>query len=230
MTNKVFVSKSGMFTFGDCPRHYKYAHLLHFKSDNPNDTMSVALSEGIRYHELFSKAFDFTDPPDSDKLFEQMFPGQDRDDNILQTFVAREKDRLETAKFWRPVATEMWIEDKTTRIRGAIDRVDQTNNGEYIVLDYKPKSYESRIEIAVYAKLLMTQGIIPKYGAIYGYRTSKMACWKILDKDYEDMQFMVDKVFEAIKNNDFPKNERNCFWCDYKLRCLEEDLSEEVVL
>lgn len=224
MNNIVFVSKSGMFTFDNCPRQYKYGNLLHLEPDEPNAPMSAALSDGIRYHELFATAFNFEEEPEPDRLFDQMFPGQNESDTILQMFVAREKERLKVAKFWRPVGTEIWIEDKSTMIRGAVDRVDMLNNSEYVVIDYKPKSYESRVEIAVYATILKSLGIDASYGAIRGYRTNKLTLWKIMDKDYKDMQIMMNNVFEAIEHGEFPKNDHNCMWCSYKRRCLEDDL------
>ena len=117
------------------------------------------------------------------------------------------------------------IEDIT--INGAIDRIDQDENGVHIV-DYKtsktPSPAKSNLQLAVYSMFLEQSdseqfGGLPASATLYFLREEEKPV-KTHSFTTEELQTTTDnihKVASGIRRNEFePNTGKHCDWCDYK--------------
>jgi len=112
-------------------------------------------------------------------------------------------------------------------IRGAIDRIDQTEDGTVIV-DYKTSktgsSAKSNLQLAIYSMYLAQLdddiiGGLPKESSLHFLRDEEKPIWShsfTIDQIGKTKEKIIE-VAAGIRNRDFDaKTGFHCEWCDYK--------------
>jgi hypothetical protein len=238
--DQYLVSKSALFTFETCPRRFKYGNLLKLDFDADPNTQNSKLSDGLKYHDLFAKAFMHVKQPEAGTLLQQMFPVEMQNDAICKSFADSEEKRLAILgpEKWRPAFTELYVENLNERMKGFIDRVDWISRDSpqfelagcegYMITDYKPTGTELREEMAFYhIPALATLKAPIVLHACYGYRDGNWRTWLPQNSIIEQIKQRKNAVLSAIKVDNLKRCETYyCKWCPYPLRCLSEDTSE----
>jgi len=213
------LSKSKIGTWKRCPFLFKlqYVDKLQIKAQNE------AMSRGIEIHTLLEEFY----KPNSRELKVlieeiQKHPLFPKHSEAIANFINFNK-RI-TSPF--PILTEKMLKDDDKQIRGIIDRVDEDDKGNLILIDYKSGRINPiskyRFELALYAYLYEIN------------HDRKITHWGIYFVDYDvfnveraernDIQDALKKVEttrceieDAHMGNNFPKSPgSHCNWCEAK--------------
>ena len=140
-------------------------------------------------------------------------------------------------------------------LKGYIDRIDKSDDGEYIVIDYKSSSMSNitsvknlkDVQLPMYAYMLSPQKTMG--GMYYSIENGKVLIPFIsknlinnkklvgpMEKDeilklYQDLEELIIKIDNDIKTGNFlvkPLSRDSCTYCNYRNGCRVEEYSDEI--
>ena len=178
----VFLSKSSLSCFLQCPQKYKLLYV-----DNLQDVIprSPQAQRGLNVHEFCFQSYDHLKIVsgslvyDVDWVDEKLSLANGEESHFLRNFLQMEEERWEICKemapknpeeYFIPFMREKRLENKGLEIVGIVDRVDKKFNGNFCVVDiktekpdYRPwRLTELRREMAFYKILVECSGELPE--------------------------------------------------------------------
>jgi len=237
------LSPSLILTYEQCPRRIK------FQLDKVEGEEQEQLVLGTKFHEDVSLFFDNIDISKLIKLneneeaitayFRGILPKNTQYDKLLDSFANVEAKRwclLKNKLFYFPVLKEEKIYNKQLNLSGIVDRVDQLENGEYVVVDYKTGKFRKfnvpklRFQLSFYATLIDKSDILEKkIKYICGYFPKEAPPDNIFfeelkPKTVKAMWARIDKTKKKMLSNKFKKNIGFlCDYCPYCKICLGDE-------
>jgi len=159
----------------------------------------------------------------------------------LQFEIQRFKKYKEQNKLDRfcPVATEEDITDYQNKLRAIIDKRSLGMTGTMYALDYKTdknlpalRNFKGnlreiddkyKIQSALNAMVLKSQGIkLDNFYFQFIRYPDKLLSVPLTSELFNEIEELIKKIREA---EEYPKNDKSCFYCDMKLHCKTESSS-----
>lgn len=233
-------SASAIRMYEDCPLKFKYAYVLRIPT--PQKTFFQIGTDVHSVFEQMSRMKMQGQVADISKAKELLDARWDPLGFSSQTLERQEYDRMQRMlDFW--MGFEQSNLNETVEIEegfelnldgakfgGFIDRLDKTNDGNYIVIDYKTNKtpytknqLKEDVQIALYC-----MAVKEKYGKLpvqagHMYVNPDVAELRLVDVSEEDVAVVAGRVREMVRRitgEDFEvKGEPNCRFCDYKRIC-----------
>jgi len=239
----LMLSPSLVLTYGQCPRRAK------FQLDGVEGEEQEQLVLGTKFHEDVNLFFDKIDVEKLVKLneneeaitayFRGILPKNTQYDKLLDSFANIEAKRwclLKNKSFYFPVLKEEKIYNKQLNLSGIVDRVDQLENEEYVVIDYKTGSFRKsnvsklRFQLSFYATLIDKSNILDKeIKYICGYFPKEtppnhIFFEELKPKTVKAMWKRIENTKKKILSGKFKKNiSFLCDYCPYCKICLESE-------
>jgi DNA helicase II / ATP-dependent DNA helicase PcrA len=240
------ISPSTIETYEDCPLKFKFKYVLKIptpsktffslgtavhavaenltkmEKDNIKPTEKLAL-------EILGKQWDSSSYR-SQKTKEKQDKVTSKD--MIKTYLAWEKNNENT-----PVDVEPYfrIPFNGVTISGKIDRVEQTPDGEYEVIDFKTggvyktkNTIKDSVQMNVYAMgVEKLYGKLPKKASLFYIKHDKIVTHFIEEEALEEFKKTLGITVEAIFDEKFPANPDTwkCSRCDYAGICDEKDIA-----
>jgi DNA helicase-2/ATP-dependent DNA helicase PcrA len=234
-----YLSVSQIETFKDCPLHYKLKYIYKLPT-----TPSASISFGVSIHNTLKEFVDTTigtTKKDILSLFKKNWTEEGylnkkhkqefykEGENYLLEFLKKGYD-----KKTKTLATEQKFViplDKTLKIGGTIDRVDDLGGGGFEVIDYKTganvptqKEVDKDLQLSFYA--LATSNLFKVKPediklSLYYFKTQTKITTKRTEKDLEKVKEEILKIRDEIEKSDFKcKNSYFCQnKCEYSMFC-----------
>ena len=227
-----YLSVSQIETFKDCPLHYKLQYIYKLPK-----TSSASISFGISIHNTLKEFIDTTagitkkdilnlykknwiEKGYINKKHKQEFYKEGED--YLLEFLKKGYD-----KKIKTLATEQKFIiplDKTLKIGGTIDRVDDLGGGRFEVIDYKTgakvpsqKEVDKDLQLSFYAlAALNLYNVKPEdiKLSLYYFKEQKKITTQRTEKDLEKVKEEILKIRDEIEKSDFKCN--NSYFCQNK--------------
>jgi len=241
------LSPSTIETYEDCPLKFKFQYVL--KIPTPSKTF---LSLGTAVHavaeNLTKMQKDNVKP--TEKLALEIL-GKHWNSSTYRSQKTKEKQDKVTSKEmiktyleWeknnknKPIDVEPYfrIPFNGVTISGKIDRVEQTPEGEYEVIDFKTgAAYKTKntikdsVQMNVYAMgVEKLYGKLPKKASLFYIKHDKIVPHIIEEEALEEFKKTLAKTVDAIFDEKFPANPDGwkCSRCDYAAICDEKDITK----
>ena len=231
-----YLSVSQIETFKDCPLHYKLKYIYKLPT-----TPSASISFGVSIHDTLKEFIDTTaslTKKDILSLFKKNWIEEGylnkkhkqefykEGENYLLEFLKKGYD-----KKIKTLATEQKFIvplDKTLKIGGTIDRVDDLGGGRFEVIDYKTganvpsqKDVDKDLQLSFYA--LATSNLYKVKPeniklSLYYFKEQKKITTQRTEKDLEKVKEEILKIRDEIEKSDFKCN--NSYFCQNKCEYL----------
>ena len=240
------LSKTKLETYENCPLQFKFRHILKVP------TPSVAVADiGTAVHSVLEKvskyemdgkkltekeAFKILEKKWDSKAFETETSANQAKKNaqeMIRTFLTWNKNNPN-----KPIAVEKKFELVLggVKFNGKIDRVDQTKEDEFEVLDYKTGSeritrntIKDDIQMNLYALAVQQlYGKLPTNASLFYVKTDKMVTNEIDSKKVNEVKDSIENDVKLILNEEFSATPsyKACKFCDYWDICDEKETEE----
>ena len=246
MINNLSPSRASQFK--TCPKQFEYANVLKIK-----EPTNAVQAKGTTIHTALEKIYD-KDPHERtlenlQNIFRAEWNKVRDDDEHLNLFKNREEERawgldalqllsnyfkLENPTVIRPFERERWVrgEIEDLNLRGILDRMDQDDDGNLVILDYKSgkapaiKYKEPRFfALKLYALLIQKElGKMPTELKLIYLKNSTIhtleVTEEILIEARRELLSIWEKIKTSFKDDEFPATKNTlCDWCYYKPIC-----------
>lgn len=232
-----FVSYSQIDNYRICPLRYKYSYVLKVPVA-PNHSLSF----GNTIHDTL-KEFHTQKMFEKDMSLDQLLKVYEKNWNPLGYLDDKHrKMRFESGK---KLLEEYYEKNKGLGVKhlgieksfnilvdgiklyGKIDRIDEHQNGDIEIIDYKTGNPKEQIEADKDAQMTIyamgakeALNLNPKNMTFYYVETGEKVSTTRTDKQIQTEKEKVKEVVKGIKKGDFePTPGRHCTWCDYKNIC-----------
>ena len=240
------LSKSKIDTYETCPLQFKFQHVLRIPTppSSAADTGSAvhAVIEKVTKYQIEGKTlpedeiFDLLEKNWDSKAFENETASNQKKEEaktLLQTFLAWNESNPNT-----PIAVEKEfnLELGGVKFKGFIDRVEQTPNGKYVVIDYKTGSdritkntIKDDVQMNLYA--LATKklyGQLPEKTILYYLAKDKLVENEILSAKVAEVKELIENTVGLILDEQFPAKPeyKSCRFCNFWDICDEKETNE----
>ena len=224
MSEPFLVHKTHVQAFVECPRRLK------FLLENVPTEVTVCMQIGDLFHRFARYFFEVADPKMKDlkSLVPQTYPPIVQE--LCLRFVEWETQRLArmrkegTSHLWKPIAMEVYLENREEGIAGTIDRIDELPSGNVAIVEYKtgrPVVSAVRRELGLYA--LLAKPYYPvELVAMFNPNKQYAYVQKVDDRLLRKARLLVLAVRRAIESGNFPRNEDHwCITCPYLSVCFD---------
>ena len=232
-----------------CPKMFWYQYVLNIL---PENQVSPTLYKGGFFHDLVDLSAKRKMKGEPDKL-EQLL------DEVKSTWNTRkyigisrhreEEDKKTVAQIveeyhkWDAqnpntiVGAEIEFNIQIGRytVNGKIDRVEQTPDGDYVIIDYKTggknkeiKNLNESLQLNIYAMALEVKEKFGKLPKLVSYfypekEGQKIFSYEVNQTDIDNTKQKLEKYLDLIDNGEFGADPDmiKCGWCDYKDLCDE---------
>lgn len=222
------IHKHHVQAFVECP--WKFWQIVSGKTFEQNVSMQI----GDLFHRFAKEFFEFAEAEAVDPerqflaLIPQEYPPVVR--RLCETFVRWEAQRLlrmrreGTAKFWKPVAREIYLENTAEGIAGTIDRVDELPDGSVIIIEYKtgsPRIATVRRELGFYALLAQPYFPVSMVG-MFNPDKPLVFTQRVDNSMLQRTRRYVLQIRQAIELRNFPRHSGDwCTFCPFLSDCVE---------
>ena len=222
----VWLSKSSIGTYKQCPLRYKYA-----KVDKLPEPKNKYLERGINIHLQIEEFYANIKYENGQYTFPDVPPE-------LEALKWREETRAkncEDKKYFFPVFQELTITNSELKLKGIIDVVFYNKDGTYTLLDWKSGKIKDktsmRKELWIYKMLLEQSGKIDGKVSKFGmYFTDQDELFMEVPKEqtWNCVLEEINKVRKGIEEKKFDANPGIlCRWCGYFKTCEFGDKKDE---
>jgi DNA helicase-2/ATP-dependent DNA helicase PcrA len=241
-------SASALQTYDNCPMQYKFSYVLHVPT-----APKTYFNLGLVVHEIIEHL--------TKQELEGIPPTKEQAAAILEQFwssaayVTRQKERedkeraaqmVETYLTWRErnenevIAAEMKFQFSLNGrvVKGFIDRVERTTDGQYVVVDYKTgyqsenkKSIRESIQMNVYSLAILEKfGALPVKASLFYVKNGKIVDY-IPDNEHIELQkIRLADMIDAVMTEQFPETPayHTCRSCSYGDLCEDKEIKSEL--
>lgn len=204
----LYLRKSMVESFNFCPMQFRKTYI------EGNETQeSYIMQIGTRFHEFAYWFFDVCESIPVDQwteLVPSAFTSEEQD--MAYWFLLTEQERYNncTTRFM-PIQREIKLQDDELCISGTVDRIDQLDGDDLVIVEYKTgKSYneESIVRQLSFYKILWDNTIKKgdiKYMKYINPRTQVLK-WITVDPKMTDKVLMnINKIRKAMEEDIFPR-------------------------
>ncbi len=237
------LSPSKIQTYEDCPLKFKFQHVLRVPTPSKTyfgmgtaihlvaETMTKLQKEGKEADEKLALEILDTQWDASSYRNQRTKEKQDKvkSKEMVKTYLEWAKKNPNTPVDVEP-KFKIILNDVT--ISGKIDRVEQTPEGEYEVVDFKTgAAYKTKntikkdVQMNIYA--LGTEklyGKLPKKTSLFYIKFDKLVTHFIKEEELNEFKIELEKIIESIFNEEFTAKPdfQKCSRCDYASICDEK--------
>ena len=242
------LSPSRASQFKTCPKQFEYANVIKI-TEPTNDVQAKGTTIHTALELLFDELPKNRTKDKLHKLFRNEWNNIRNDDEFSNLFTSKEEERawgldaykllsnylqLEDPKEIEPVERERWVRGRIEdlNLRGILDRMDEDEDGNLVILDYKsgkapsPKYKEPRFfALKLYALLIEQEiGKMPTELKLIYLKNSTVHSLKVNSQMLAEVRSEILGIWEDIKvsfeNENFPAIKNTlCNWCYYKPIC-----------
>jgi DNA helicase-2/ATP-dependent DNA helicase PcrA len=240
-------SASALKTYQDCPLGYKFSYL--FKIPTPPQAHMVF---GTTIHSVIENLTNNPDPSRSPR--EQAFAlltelwSSEPYESKTQEYQARESAPalLDNYLSWQEanpntviaVEKEFFLTLDSRTIRGFIDRIEQTPDGNYVVIDYKSgkkpgnltkKMVNEQIQLNMYCLAVQQMhGKLPERVEFFYLKDGNHAVYVPTGETIQAFKDTVSKIINGITSEQFPPKPdyMRCNGCAYGNLCESKETQE----
>lgn len=247
------MSFSKFSDFESCPKMFWYKHVLNAL---PKNQEAPALYKGKVFHKIVEDSANLDLPEKTDNLKSLLHELEElwNSSEYLKSSIQKENEdkqslipALTSYQKWasqnKNRVTDVELDFSTRvggfQVNGVIDRVEQTPEGDYVIIDYKTGGKNKKIENVEDSLQLNMYCLALKENERYG-KLPKVAKFFYVEKP-EDEQFfeyhvsqskvdevkqVLEKYAESIKNMEFDATPDSwtCKYCDYNDICKDAEL------
>ena len=230
----MLLSKSRILTFLQCPKKFYYTQIekLPIKEN-------IWIIRGGNFHK-FAELFWKDVKVEGNQLILPEIPDMMDDyvDNAIKNFINNEKKRWETClkrtdnpkKYFFPVMLEKKVVNEKLQIDGIVDRVDQNQDGSFVIIEYKVqhprRSWKLLFELSFY-KYLIEQTHKDFEGKINTgvvYFPTHNDFWLINNLNVDGIEKTIEDIKSSIIENRFEgKVWSQCANCQFQSKCFVGD-------
>ena len=128
------------------------------------------------------------------------------------------------------VYSEKWIEldIQDVNVLGKIDRVEETPNGNYCIIDYKTgrdtetiDTIISNIQLNIYAMgIQKLHGVLPKMASLFYLKSNKIVPYSITVQHIKEFEQHINYITNDIKQEKYTANPgKHCGFCQFADIC-----------
>jgi len=238
------MSKSRLLNYIQCPERFRLDYILNLRQFQEKPEEGTPLKKGLDLHQIFEDYYTVEEAKgvkNEEDILNILLqhPLAKKDDSELQKeylehlqhFASYNMHEIEEKGLEKyiPPGRELDLYDKELDFQGIIDRVEETGDGKYDVIDYKtgrPGTLKKYIlELSLYKILFerCTGEKVNKVG-IYFSKNNKLRLTEITKKDEEKALECMQAIREAIDAEFFPKKPSYfCKWCDHASICMTDE-------
>jgi len=233
-------SASALQKYRDCPLTYKFSYI--FKIPTPP---AIQLEFGSTLHTVIENLTTNPDPSRSPReqglaLLNEFWPSRvyesatqesearETASTLIDTYVAWQESNPNTVV---GVEKEFFFTIAGRTIHGFIDRIEQTPEGTYAVIDFKSgkkpsdltkKAVNENIQLNIYCLAVQElYGTLPEKAELFFLKDNKRVPYTPTEESICAFKEMLSSLIDAILNERFPANPdfMRCQWCDYEELC-----------
>jgi DNA helicase-2/ATP-dependent DNA helicase PcrA len=119
-------------------------------------------------------------------------------------------------------------------VKGFIDRVERTPEGNYVVIDFKTgyqsetkNSIKENIQMNVYCLAVLEKfGALPLRASLFYVKHEKMVDYFPDSEQLEQQKMRLTRIVDEVLRERFPGNRayQTCRFCDYEALCEEKEI------
>ena len=119
-------------------------------------------------------------------------------------------------------------------VKGFIDRVERTPEGNYVVVDFKTgyqtetkNSIKEHIQMNVYCLAILEKfGALPLRASLFYVKHEKMVDYFPDSEQLEKQKMRLTRIIDAVLREQFPGNPayQTCRFCDYEALCEQKEI------
>jgi DNA helicase-2/ATP-dependent DNA helicase PcrA len=237
-------SASALQTFDNCPMQYKFSYVLHVPTAGKTyfnlGSVVHQVIENLTRQELEGI------PPTKETALATLEQFWSSDAYASKKKECEDKDRAEqmidTYLAWQSqnenevIDVEMkFAFDLNGRIvKGFIDWVERSPEGQYIVIDFKTgsqsetkHSIKENIQMNVYSLAILEKfGALPRKTSLLYVKHKKMVDYFPDNEQLEKQKMRLKSMIDAVLLERFPGNPtyQTCRFCDYEVLCDEKEI------
>lgn len=223
---KACISASAINTFVQCPAKYLWSYIFNILGD---EVEYIETEEGIKFHKWCEDYYS-NNPAITIELLKQS--KLELNNEYALNIVNSQIKHMNENNFdcLDVINTELKFSSKSNKFIGYIDRIDQMPDGNYCVVDYKPKDkrkYPTDVkrQLAFYAtRINYLIDNVPKYcdmfcdgyithGLVLGYKDASNWFFPIENRTIIAMEKQIEKM--KINTEFKCKKGILCGWCKY---------------
>jgi DNA helicase-2/ATP-dependent DNA helicase PcrA len=146
---------------------------------------------------------------------------------IIKEFYDQNKDSWPKVVFLeKDFALRMKVDGEGITVAGKIDRIDETPDGKFKIIDYKTGNPKQKLEFDDKSQLLIYQLAAKQFfrqevGSLAFHYLEDNSQIEFLgrDKDFEKLNDKICATVRAIRSNEFPPKPTMCKYCDFNGIC-----------
>jgi DNA helicase-2/ATP-dependent DNA helicase PcrA len=232
--------------YKDCPLQFKFSYVM--KIPEPPG-VAPAAAKGTSIHAVIEN-LDLTKPVKEQvaRLLESNWtPDQFESQTQSEQNKTSAYDLIDTYLAWQEKNQNMIIGSEKEfsftfagrEMHGYIDRIEQTPDGGYVVIDFKSgkkpsditkKSIPENIQLNLYAMAIREMfGKLPERATLFYLKDNKLVDYQPTEESIAAFGKSLEEILDTMYAGEFPAQPdfRRCGWCPYGDLCESRESAEE---
>jgi DNA helicase-2/ATP-dependent DNA helicase PcrA len=232
--------------YKDCPLQFKFSYVM--KIPEPPG-VAPAAAKGTSIHAVIEN-LDLTKPVKEQvaRLLESNWtPDQFESQTQSEQNKTSAYDLIDTYLAWQEKNQNMNIGSEKEfsftfagrEMHGYIDRIEQTPDGGYVVIDFKSgkkpsditkKSIPENIQLNLYAMAIREMfGKLPERATLFYLKDNKLVDYQPTEESIAAFGKSLEEILDTMYAGEFPAQPdfRRCGWCPYGDLCESRESAEE---